>query len=90
MTYRKPKGRFFWLPLAKYIKHPILLQTKRTVPLIFKIRTLLDVKQKLLSLSKNPLELILASQELIHIIFLLAEMEMYIFIHPKESKLLCR
>ena len=22
MTYRKPKGRFFWLPLAKYIKHP--------------------------------------------------------------------
>ena len=24
----KPKGRFFWLPLAKYIKHPILLQTK--------------------------------------------------------------
>ena len=24
----KPKGRFFWLPLAKYIKRPILLQTK--------------------------------------------------------------
>ena len=34
MTYRKPKGRFFWLPLAKYIKHPILPQTKRTVPLV--------------------------------------------------------
>lgn len=50
----------------------------------------MEVKQKLLSLSKNPLDLILASQELIHIIFLLAEMEMYIFIHPKESKLLCR
>lgn len=27
-TKGKPKGRFFWLPLAKYIKHPILLQTK--------------------------------------------------------------
>ena len=24
----KPKGRFFWLPLAKYIEHPILPQTK--------------------------------------------------------------
>ena len=34
----KPKGRFFWLPLAKYIKHPILLQTKRTVPLVCYVR----------------------------------------------------
>lgn len=30
----KPKGRFFWLPLAKYMKRPILQQTKRTVPLV--------------------------------------------------------
>ena len=32
--FSKPKGRFFWLPLTKYIKHPILPQTKRTVPLV--------------------------------------------------------
>ena len=35
------KGRFFWLPIAKYIKHPILPQTKRTVPLILKDKALL-------------------------------------------------
>ena len=34
-NFFKPKGRFFWLPLAKYIKHPILPQTKRTVPLVY-------------------------------------------------------
>lgn len=28
LDHCKPKGRFFWLPLAKYIKHPLLLQTK--------------------------------------------------------------